>query len=50
MRQKQASPAVVQPIEIGVNPVVPVVPLVVQAAQKRGPRIPPKASVVASAL
>jgi len=50
MRQKQASPAVVQPIEIGVNPVVPIVPLVVQAAQKRGPRIPPKASVAASAL
>lgn len=48
MRPKQASPAVVQPIEIGRNPDVPVIPLIVQAAQKRGPRIPPK--VAASAL
>ena len=50
MRQKQSSSAVVQPIEIGKNPVVPVVPLVVKAAQKRGPRVPPKSVIAASAL
>ena len=48
LRQKQASPAIVPSAVSSV--VAPVVPLVVQAAQKRGPRMPPKASVAASAL
>jgi hypothetical protein len=50
MRLKQAIPAVAPPVEIGRNPVVAPVPLVVQAVQKRGPRVAPKASVIASAL
>lgn len=50
MRQKQAIPAAAPPVEIGVNPVALPVPLVVQAVQKRGPRVAPKASVAASAL
>jgi hypothetical protein len=50
MRLKQAIPAAAPPVEIGVNPVALPVPLVVQAAQKRGPRVAPKASVAASAL
>jgi len=48
LRMKQAVP-IEQPIEIGKNPVVSTVPLVVQAAKKRGPRIAPKASVIESA-
>jgi hypothetical protein len=50
MRLKQASSAAVQPIEIGINPRVVPVPLVVQTVQRRGPRMPPKSSVAASAL
>jgi hypothetical protein len=50
MRLKQASPAIVPQIEIGVNPAALPVPLVVQAVQKRGPRVAPKSSVAASAL
>jgi hypothetical protein len=50
MRLKQAIPAAAPPVEIGRNPVVAPIPLVVQALQKRGPRVAPKASVIASAL
>ena len=50
MRLKQAIPAVAPPVEIGVNPVALPVPLVVQAVQKKGPRVAPKSSVAASAL
>ena len=50
MRQKQAIPADAPPVEIGVNPVALPVPLVVQAVQKRGPRVAPKSAVAASAL
>jgi len=49
MRTKQAAP-VAAPIEIGKNPQVPVVPLVVQAAQKRGPRIAPKAAAASASI
>jgi hypothetical protein len=54
MRLKQASPAAMSPIES--SAISTVVPLVVQvaqaaqAAQKKGPRIHPKTSVIASAL
>ncbi len=47
LRQKQASPV---ESSAAVAAATPVVPLIVQAAQKRGPRMPPKASVAASAL
>jgi hypothetical protein len=42
IRPRLVSSVAVQPIEIGRNPVALPVPLVVQAAQKRGPRMPPK--------
>jgi hypothetical protein len=50
MRPKRAIPVVAPPIEIGTNPAIAPVPLVVQAVQKRGPRVAPKSSVAASAL
>ena len=47
LRARQAAP-VEAPIEIGRNPAAQVVPLVVQAAQKRGPRIAPKAPIAST--
>ena len=44
MRAKQATSVAQPPMEVGINPSLPVVPLVVQAAQKRKPRIAPNAA------
>ena len=50
MPLKQAIPAAAPPVEIGVNPPQPIVPLVVKAVQKRALRIAPKKLTDASAL